>query len=217
MIVFGLLCVLSPSGFSQEGGESEDGKGAKSTDKKIFSGPQAGETLSEVPVWVASKDDQPSHKVDLAEFSKKSPVAIAFLHEKSRPAFGLARLMSAFAQRRKESGLQVVFVRLTEDRSSEEKWLRQIRRYFSGPTQLAVADGGIEGPGSLGLNRLVAMTILIAQDGKVTSNFALTQVSTATDGPLVLAAMNEVSGGGEVPSVTELMPRARRPDRKREK
>ncbi|MCA9190680.1 MAG: hypothetical protein KDB03_02920 [Planctomycetales bacterium] len=178
--------------------------------KEIFSGPQVGEDLLELPVWIKSLDDKPSEKADLAEIAKKHPTTIIFMHEKSRPAFGLARLVSEFARKKTDKEIKVFLVVLTDDRSSTETWLGMIHRYFEPPTRLAVADGGIEGPGSLGLNRLVAVTALVVKDGKVTKNMALTQVTEAVDAPALLEAMNEVSGGGEIPSLDELRPRPRR-------
>jgi hypothetical protein len=155
-------------------------------------------------------DDQPSVQVDLAELSEKQPLAIVFMHEKSRPAFGLARMMSQFTQWKNEQTstpkkLQLHFVILTEDRSSSEKWLNQIRRYFEPDTNLSVAEGGIEGPGALGLNRLVAVTIVLAENKRVKANFALTQVSDAVDGPVVIKALNELSGGGELPPMEQFL------------
>lgn len=179
-------------------------------EEKLFSGPQVGEPLPELPVWMKKSSEANSEKVDLSKVCMEKPIAIAFMHEKSRPAFGLARLMSAFAEKKKDKDLQLYFVVLSDDRSETEQWLGQIGRYFNAPTQLAVADGGIEGPGTLGLNRMVSMTILVANKGKVTANFALTQVSNQVDGPKVLEAMNEVSGGGDIPSLEELLPTRRR-------
>jgi hypothetical protein len=181
---------------------------AKFTDDKepIFSGPQTGEPLPELPVWELSAKDEPSKKVDLSKLNADSPIAVLFLQEKSRPAFQLARIMSTFLEQKKESKLQFYIVVLTDDRSSSEKWLGQIRHYMSEQTHFAVADGGLEGPGALGLNRLVALTVLIAKEQKVTANFALTQVTAAIDGPPILKAMNELAGGGEIPDIDDLMP-----------
>lgn len=204
-VVFGavLLCVSASS--------QERAAPAQATAvEKIVSGPQVGEAMPAAEVWITSAEDKPSSKSDLAAMSKEGPLAVVFMHEKSRPGFGLARLMSELAARRKAEKLQFVVVVLTEDRSSSEQWLGLVRRYFPEPTQLSVADGGIEGPGSLGLNRAAALTILVAKEGKVTANFALTQVSEPTDGPAVLEAMNQACGGGAIPPIDELRPRPNR-------
>lgn len=211
LICFGAACLpLSSAALAQRpqpaGAATEPAPIVEEQTSKVYSGPQVGESLDAVPVWQMTGPDQPTSKVDLAELSRKSPLIVAFMHERSRPAFMLTRVLSRFARQRKDQQLQFYVVVLTEDRSSSEKWLGQVGRYFDEPTRLAVADGGLEGPGSLGLNRLVDMTILVAHKGKVTANFALTQVTAAADAPPVLEAMSQVSGGGEVPTVQELMP-----------
>lgn len=184
--------------------------GEPSKDQKLISGPQVGEAFPELPVWLQRGGDQPAEKVDLKDLAAKQSIAVAFMHEKSRPGFGMSRLMSEFAAIRKDK-IQCVVVTLTDDRSTSELWLQQVRNYFPESTKLCVAEGGIEGPGSAGLNRLASLTVLVVRDGKVSANFALTQVSNAVDGPKILAAMNEASGGGDVPSIEELMrPRNKR-------
>lgn len=196
-----------PSASAQE--VSQEGAPAKVADAKepIFSGPQPGEPLPELPVWEVVAKDEPSQKVDLSKLSAETPVAIIFMHEKSRSAFQLARIVSTFLESKTESKLKFYIVVLTDDRSSSEKWLGQIRHYMSEATHFAVADGGIEGPGALGLNRLVSLTVLVANEQKVTANFALTQVTDATDGPPILKAINELAGGGEIPKIEDLMPK----------
>ncbi len=209
-IVAGMACALYAPGLFAQSLESTDEqpvvKEREDAKDAVFSGPQVGEALVELPVWVSEGKDKPSTKADLAERSQKTPVAIAFMHERSRPAFQLVRILSQFAELRKEEGLELYVVVLTDDRSSSEQWLGQVGGYFKLPTKLAVADGGIEGPGPLGLNRLVDMTVLVAKEGKITANFALSQVSSATDAPPILKAINEISGGGEIPDLDQLLP-----------
>ncbi|RMF39850.1 MAG: hypothetical protein D6753_12790 [Planctomycetota bacterium] len=176
--------------------------------KPLFSGPQKGEPLPSVEVWELQPGDEASRKVDLGAVARQHPTVIVFMHEKSRPAFALGRVLSAFAKRKQQEQLHLYFVVLSDNRSESEKWLKMIRRYFDPSTRLAVAEGGIEGPGALGLNRLVALTILVAKDGTVHENFAFTQVTPAVDAPPVLEAINAITGGGPIPSVQELIPRS---------
>ncbi len=176
--------------------------------KPIFSGPQKDEPLPAIEIWELQPGDAPSRKIDLSDVAREHPTVIVFMHEKSRPAFALGRILSAFAKHKQDEDLQLYFVVLSDNRSESEQWLKMIRRYFEPSTRLAVAEGGIEGPGALGLNRLVAMTILVAKDGKVLHNFAFTQITSAVDGPKVLEAINAVTGGGPIPSIQELLPRS---------
>lgn len=206
-------CAIAPVRAQDRGARDEGSSQVVETKESVFSGPQTGEALPELPVWEVVAKDQPSEKVDLSALSAKAPIAILFMHEKSRPAFQLARIISTFLEQKKESKLQFFIVVLTDDRSSSEKWLGQIRHYMSKTTRFAVADGGLEGPGALGLNRLVSLTVLVANEQKVTANFALTQVTAATDGPPILKAINELAGGGEVPKIEDLLPKRQNRDR----
>ncbi len=223
--VFVFLLSSCMPAFGQRRGSEAAGRDAQATEtggvgqvgekvaekEKLFSGPQVGEPLPSANVWVVKTGDETSEKVDLRDASKEKPIAIAFMHEKSRPGFGLARLMSEYAaQLEDDQKLAIYMVVLTEDRSQSEQWLRLVQRYFKPKTFLSVADGGIEGPGSLGLNRLVAMTVLVVKDGVVTDNVTLTQVTDQVDGPRVLKAMAKVVGDDDPPTVEKLMPRARR-------
>jgi hypothetical protein len=188
-------------------GQENDGDTSAAEVERHFSGPQSGEVLPEESfLFIVPIDDMPAERVEIAKIAKDKPIAILFMHEKSRPAFQTARALSSFAALRKDSGLQLFVVVLSDDRSASEQWLRLIRRYFEPSTHLAVADGGIEGPGPLGLNRRVDMTVLVAKDGMVTANFAITQVTAAVDAPAMLKAMSEISGGGDIPDVQELLP-----------
>lgn len=205
------FCVWGSNSLAQEARPAAAAPAKVDSAQEIFSGPQVGEAIGEAHVWVVPPGDKPSEKQDLQTLAEQGPIAIAFMHEKVRPAFGLARLMSEYATQLKDTHkIQLLFVVLSEDRSSSENWLRLIRKNFKAPTQLAVADGGIEGPGSLGLNRKVVMTILVAKDAKVTANFALTQVTDKVDGPKILKAMSEAAGAGDPPAIGELMPNRRR-------
>ena len=78
-----------------------------------------------------------------------------------------------------------------------------------------ISQDGVEGPGVYGLNRNVTLTILVGKEGKATANFALVQPSIQADGPKILKAIADVSGGGKVPSIEELSgPRYRGQSRK---
>ncbi|HBE71668.1 MAG TPA: hypothetical protein DDW52_26290, partial [Planctomycetaceae bacterium] len=188
----------------------DDGRGSEESQKpkrKIFSGPQAGEKIGEFPLWQLAGGDEPSEKTDLKQLAAKRPLAIAIMHQRTRPAYAVARLMAAYGDRLEKDKLEFCFVMLSEDRSETEQWMRKtVRRYFAKTKTMGVADGGLEGPGNLGLNRLAQMTILLVKGDKVTANFALTQPSAGTDGPKIIKAMAELAGEKEPPKLSELMP-----------
>ncbi|MEM9587568.1 MAG: hypothetical protein AAGA03_09825, partial [Planctomycetota bacterium] len=57
--------------------------------------------------------------------------------------------------------------------------------------QLAVSPDGREGPGSYGLNRNVALTMLFAKDGQVIHNLSMVQPMLYTD-PHVIGALADL-------------------------
>jgi hypothetical protein len=58
-----------------------------------------------------------------------------------------------------------------------------------------VSLDGREGPGAYGLNRLVQLTILVANGGKITANYALVQPSLQADLPKIAESIVEQIGG----------------------
>ncbi len=206
---------------SDSGRRAAEGRSREKTDegkpeKKIFSGPQAGEKLGEFPVWIVPSDDSDSTKVDLREVASKTPLTAVVMHGKSRPAFMIWRALHAYGVKLGDEKMPVYCVMLSDDRSSEDQWMRGIqKRLFPKGGHFAIADGGLEGPGAIGLNRTASMTILVVKDGKVTDNFAFTQVTAQVDAPKVLAAMAKAAGEKEAPALKDLLPQANQMQRAR--
>ena len=83
--------------------------------KKVYSGPQVGEALPvfQMKVAIGERKDE---DIDLVKIADEKPVVVVFLHEKSRPAFGAARvvLRSSFesfpAQSRRQFAASSVFL-----------------------------------------------------------------------------------------------------------
>lgn len=181
----------------------------------VFSGPQVGELLPPLTVRniVGPQAGQESDPVTTAE---GKPLLLIFIHKRERPAFGLANTLTKAAVERGPAGLQRQLVFLTDDPTDTESWLRRIASYFEKGTPVGLSPDGAEGPGAYGLNRNVTMTVLVGREGKVTANFALVQPSLAADGPKILKAIWDATGGGEVPEITKFAPqgmRARTDDR----
>ncbi len=169
-----------------------------------FSGPQKGEKLPALKVKVVAGESA-GKKVDIIAEAKGKPVAIMFLHKLERPAFALIRALAKFSADRKDKELQATVVFLTDDLSATEKRVAGFSRLIGEHTTLAVSPDGVEGPGTYGLNRNVILTVLVGNEGKVTGNFALVQPQAAADGPKILKSISEVSGGGEIPPIAELV------------
>lgn len=168
----------------------------------IYSGPQPGEAVPEFSL-TAVHGAESGTNVNLVDEAGSGPLFVIFVHERTRPAFGLMNAVARFAESRADAGLTSGVAFLSADPTATENWLRQVTRHLPKKTTIGFSPDGQEGPGSWGLNRNVAMTIVVAREGRVTANFALVQPSVAQDGPKILKAVVEVTGGGEVPDIAE--------------
>ena len=173
----------------------------------VFSGPQVGEKLPGLQVQVvASKSDSQAEDFDPVADAGDGPVMLVFLHELTRPGFGLIRAVANFAAERSEQDIKTSVIFLTDDVTATRKRATGIRQHFSDDVRYGISPDGKEGPGAYGLNRNVIVTILVGDKGKVTNNFALVQPQLQADGPEILEAIVAVTGGGDVPDVADLAP-----------
>ncbi|MEM6468150.1 MAG: hypothetical protein AAF802_01175 [Planctomycetota bacterium] len=183
-------------------------------DDPVFSGPQIGEKLPSFDVIQLASQDDDSAPIDAFESLQDSPTLLIFFHERTRPAFGLMRTITQFASSR--PGIKSMVVFLTDDPTETKQWTSNVRRHFPKEVSYAISVDGIEGPGSYGLNRNVALTVIVGDQRKVTYNAALVQPQLQTDGPKILKAIVEVTGGGDVPDIATLDPRVAAQARMRE-
>ena len=180
---------------------------AQATEEKasdpVFSGPQVGEALPGFKV--TSLVGELEGKVfDPVADAKGQPIVLVFVHELTRPGFGLMRAVTKFSAERKDKGMRVAVVFLTDDATATAKWSKNVQRILSDDVQYGMFTEGKEGPGAYGLNRNVIVTVLVGNQGKVTGNFALVQPQLQVDGPAILESVAAVSGGGKVPSMDQL-------------
>ncbi len=176
--------------------------GAKASDP-VFSGPQVGEALPDFKITSLVGDVEGKVLNPVAD-AKGQPIVLVFIHELTRPGFGLMRAVTKFSAERKDKGMNVAVVFLTDDATATAKWSKNVQRLFSENVQYGMFMDGKEGPGAYGLNRNVIVTALVGKEGKVTGNFALVQPQLQVDGPAILESIAAVSGGGKVPSMDEL-------------
>lgn len=180
------------------------------TEAPVFSGPQIGEPIPDLKL-VGVFDEHEGKPIEFAARleDKEGPDAslVVFFHQRTRPAFGLTNAIVRFAESRKNLRSAVVF--LSDDTTETTQWLGRVRQHLPGKeTVIGVSPDGQAGPGAFGLNRNVTLTVLVAEAGKVTANFALVQPSAQADGPSILKAIVDATGGGEVPTIDSYIGRA---------
>jgi hypothetical protein len=167
---------------------------------RFYSGPQAGEKLPSLKV-VLVYGKQAGKKVDLIEQAAGRPALIVIVNGANRPAAQLTRILMNFAEMRHES-LFAAVVYLDKDVSGAEQQLKRAISWWKVAPPVGISLDGGEGPGSYGLNRNVNLTILVANKGRVTNNFALVQPSE-TDAAKILTPVVAVAGG-RVPGNAEV-------------
>lgn len=175
---------------------------ATRADEKVFSGPQPGEQLLPFKV-LAVAGPSAGKEVELVGQIKGSPTLLIFVHEVTRPALQLFRPIDLYGSKLAKDGLATHFVWLTSDMAKTEQFLTAAKKSLSLKSPISISLDGQEGPGNYGLNRKVAVTILVAKDNKVVANFAIIQPNE-TDAPKVVAAVAKLMGQKEVPTLEQL-------------
>ncbi|MDE0018924.1 MAG: biopolymer transporter ExbD [Candidatus Poribacteria bacterium] len=179
----------------------------QSAENRIFSGPQPGEKLPPLTVTgVGGRIDGTTF--DMTTKADGKPL-ILFLQDTN--AVGIKGLVNVFklllqidAHQKKQSqatgtetpnqGLQIGVVFLADNLDTLPEWARNmLKEEIPNVVLTGLSPDGREGPGSYGLNRNVAQTVLIAKDGQVLHNFAFTQPMLRPD-PYVLGAVGEAIG-----------------------
>ena len=180
---------------------------AESEENKIFSGPQPGEKLPSLDVTGISGEID-GKTFDIIAKADGKPFVL-FLQDTNavgiKGLVGVSKLLLKIDTFQKEyskangaeesnQGLQIGVVFLADDLDTLPEWAHNmLKKEIPNEVLKGISPDGREGPGSYGLNRNVAQTILIAKDGKVLHNFALTQPMLYTD-PYLLGAIAQVIG-----------------------
>ena len=175
--------VLDPSAFN------------KSEENRLFSGPQQGEKLP--PLKVTGITGEIDGKTfDITAKADGKPLVL-FLQDTNtvgikglNGVFKSLLKIDAFQKRHSKAtgaqksnqGIQIGVVFLADDLETLPEWAHNmLKTGIPNEVLTGISPDGREGPGSYGLNRNVAQTIIIAKDGNVLHNFAFTQPMLYTD------------------------------------
>lgn len=177
---------------------------AVAQDEPVYSGPQPGEAVAAFPL-TGVFGDQADQNIDLVGQAGDGPLLLVFVHERTRPAFALCNAVMRFAAERRAQGLMAGMVFLSADPTETRTWLNNVSQHLPRDVAIGVSPDGLEGPGMLGLNRQVSVTVLVIRERRVSANFALVQPSVNVDGPKILQAVVAVTGGGDVPDISRYL------------
>ena len=165
-----------------------------SEENGIVSGPQPGEKLPPLKV-TGIRGDLDGKTFDITAKADGKPI-ILFLQDPDEA--GIKGLVQVFEWLKKVgdfekkqndvSGLefQIGVVFLTDDADALPESARDVfEKHFPDEIIVGISPDGREGPSSYRLNRSVAQTVLIAEDGKVLHNFAFTEPMRALGSHIV--------------------------------
>ena len=160
----------------------------------LFSGPQPGEKLP--PLMAKGINGETKDKTSDFIVKADGQLLVLFLQDESglglRGLVGISRLLAQTAEKSKQKmHIGVVFLGDTPDTLAKQA--SKIVPHVPNNVLLGISPDGREGPGSYGLNRSVAQTVIIAKDGQVLHNFAFTQPMLRPD-PYVLGAVGDAIG-----------------------
>jgi hypothetical protein len=177
---------------------------AEPADDPVLSGPQPGEELPALNLE-GVYGDEAGQSVDFVSQADGKPLLLVFVHPPlTRPSALVTRTLTRYASERADDGLHCGVAWLAEDPNAAQEYLVRVRESLDFKAPLAISPDGKEGPGDYGLNRQVSLTVVVANEGKVSASFALVQPSL-TDVPKVLEKVVELIGG-EVPPMEKLAP-----------
>lgn len=169
--------VEDPADFGKERGEP------------IFSGPQPGEAIPDFKIIAVGGEKDGEEISPLAEIQDKP--TILYLGGHLRGIHAVLKAVQVI-ESECEQDLHVVFVILDSDKQ-RIKQLQPVFQSWAGlPLDaLGYCEAGSDGPATLGLDRNMQTTIILAKDGKVSRNFVFPQGMVYAD-PHVLGGLAEL-------------------------
>ena len=157
---------------------------------QVPSGPQVGDALPEAKVKgvyepIAGKE------ISLLERGKKEPTLIVFVQKFSRPAFRLLREIDKLAVAEDKLNTNIVWI--AEDFEKTEAYLTKARPSLDFKSSVSISVDLKTGPQTYGLNDQIAVTILLAKEGKIVANIALADPNE-TDARMVGVEIKKLFG-----------------------
>ncbi len=149
------------------------------------SGPPVGAPLRDFKIQT------PAGKVlQFAKEMNDRPTLLVFVHRLTRPGLKMLRPIDEAAATHDKLFAQVVF--LSDDAEEMIAFLTRAEKSLNLQVPASVClDGKKAGPETYGLNDQIAITILLANKGKVVANFAFVDPND-TDSPNVLKALEKL-------------------------
>lgn len=151
------------------------------------SGPGVGDKLPELKAHAVLGPDE-GKEIDVRKVLKEGPTLLIFVHKITRPALQCLRPIDDYAAKNDALAAHIVWL---GDKEKTVEYIKRAKNSLNLQIPMSVAFDK-DGPPSYGLNDMVTLTILVANQGKVVANFALTDPN-ANDSPKVIDVLKKLS------------------------
>jgi|GEM_PF-1693967 len=161
--------------------------------KALFSGPQPSEKIPSFKV-TGLNGERVGKVFDPVRLAGGKLQVLIFMDDNGvgiRGLFGTASILSQIADKSGKQ-IQLTAILLGDDPAKLSQFGKRFGERLSGVV-MAASQEGRDGPGVLGLNRTISMTIVVAKDGEVTHNLVFPQ-SMLYPNPYFLGAIASVIG-----------------------
>ena len=170
----------------------------------VYSGPQPGEKITPFKT-LELRGDHAGQPRDIIAEGQGAPSTLIFVHGVERSMAPLLTVLDEYGKERKEL-LKTELVFLSGDRLSSQQHLPLVGQSLRLAAPMSLSVDGAEGPGNYGLNKECLMTVIVAKENRVHTNFALVQPGMA-DGPKIIAAIAKLIGDTNPPTAEALRER----------
>jgi hypothetical protein len=173
-------------------------------DDGVYSGPQPGEKTTPFKA-IELRGESAGKERDIIAENEGAPTVLAFVHGVERSMAPLMTVLDEYGKERKEL-LKTEFVFLSGDRLSSQQRLPLVAQSLRLQSPISLSVDGAEGPGNYGLNKECLLTVVVARENKVATNFALVQPGMA-DASKIITAIARVINDTNPPAAEQLRER----------
>ena len=124
------------------------------------SGPPVGETAEPFEFEAATGDDA-GKTVDPLKARADKPVLMIFISDLNRQGFALLKQLDKYGRLRQPEGLEVVIVRVADDREGAAKHAKLLFDLYDVKSLAGIAKEGKSGPKDYNLHEEAKMTVLL--------------------------------------------------------
>jgi len=167
----------------------------------VYSGPQPGEGTPGFTVLALNGPDE-GQRVDYVERWQGVPTLFVFIHEVTRASGRLVRRIDEYTETERDR-VRTLLVSLNVDTLEGELTIPRTMKSLSIESRCGISVDGREGPGAWGLNKDVALTVVLAVENRVVANWALLDPNE-TDLAAIRAEIEKLPPGAAVPPEPKL-------------